>query len=429
MNLISVLRLRTRSHTKLKHFKQLLLVTISRILYYPIKIYSDKYIWELLIFSITRRRFRKYPRKTKLYFFYSYKYADFFKINNRVQRRFGYSTKLTSIFKKIKRNTKKLLNKRINLTQYLKNEILVRFWQKSIQHTNFLKFFFLRTFFIPNKKIAVFTLRRKIFINSSTLARELTYLVHTLTKPAVTKKFLKTRLLHPTKFPITQFGLLKHQTNTIFYNAHKSLIWKMRTARYAHWSTQMRGTLNEWRYDKLLARSLNFYNSFFQKQLLCVIFANIYCCFLSWKSYTWFFTLNISFLNGYIFDFRTLLQQGDILEFPYGPGLRYFTSYTKTKYLRRVYRVKRFLYKLIKKRQISKYKRSKFCQKPLQNLPISLQSIGRLIAIDPSSKTVGILKKLPYLTHSIANNATVSAVLTLQNWRFRFDKWYKEGDI
>ena len=110
-----------------------------------------------------------------------------------------------------------------------------------------------------------------------------------------------------------------------------------------------------------------------------------------------------------------MLQQGDILEFPYGPGLRYFTSYTKTKYLRRVYRVKRFLYKLIKKRQISKYKRSKFCQKPLQNLPISLQSIGRLIAIDPSSKTVGILKKLPYLTHSIANNATVSAVLTLQN--------------
>ena len=57
----------------------------------------------------------------------------------------------------------------------------------------------------------------------------------------------------------------------------------------------------------------------------------------------------------------------------------------------------------------------------IQRIPTGLQTLGRLIAVDAGLKTVGIIYKLPYLTHSVTGNVLVSAVLTLQNWRFRFD--------
>lgn len=321
----------------------------------------------------------------------------------------------------MKKKVKKLLNKHDFLKQLMRDQMTTKFWQKTINRTNFLKFIQLQSLTNAKKNFGNFTIRRKIFINKTTIARELTYFLHSSIKLKNTGKLTQLRLLDSKKFFNKKLGVTSHVTTTILYNAHKSLIWKMRMARYAHWKINMRGTLNEWRYDKLLANSLSTYHQLFQKQLLCVIFANLYCCFLSWKSYNWFFDLNIVLLNGCVLNKYSTLMQGDILELPYGPGLRLFTKYTKSRYLRRVYRVKRFLYKLTKKKRAIKSTKKKYCFKQMQNLPVGLQSLGRLIAVDPSSKVIGILGKLPFLTHNIPLNSTVSAVLTLQNWRFRFD--------
>lgn len=51
--------------------------------------------------------------------------------------------------------------------------------------------------------------------------------------------------------------LLADDTQDLFFvNMYKKVSWKMREARYAHWNLQTRGTLNEWRYNKLLGSEL-----------------------------------------------------------------------------------------------------------------------------------------------------------------------------
>lgn len=215
----------------------------------------------------------------------------------------------------------------------------------------------------------------------------------------------------------------KISKKVIFYNAHKSLIWKMRASRFAHWWTQTRGTLNEWRYDKLLGRELSTYLNYFQKQLLCVVLASVYCCFLSWKQQTWFFTNTLSLINGREFSINVVINFGDIIEFPFGPGLKMFTHFNHQRFLSKLNVAKRFLYKtsIKPKNKNINLKTAHRCPRLIQRIPTGLQSLGRLICVDNGLKTVGILYKLPSFSHSVLGNVLVTAVLTLQNWRFRFD--------
>lgn len=51
----------------------------------------------------------------------------------------------------------------------------------------------------------------------------------------------------------------------------------MRKARYAHWDLRLQGTLNKYRYDKLLGRELNHYLFKFSKiNFLTLLFLNLY---------------------------------------------------------------------------------------------------------------------------------------------------------
>jgi hypothetical protein len=120
-------------------------------------------------------------------------------------------------------------------------------------------------------------------------------------------------------------------------------------------------------------------------------------------------------LNGRIFSINTVLKFGDILEFPFGPGLKIFSKFNHQRFLNKLNIAKRFLYKTSIKPKIKNLKTAHRCPRLLQRIPTGLQTLGRLIAVDAGLKTVGIIYRLPYLTHSVTGNVLVSAVLTLQN--------------
>lgn len=363
------------------------------------------------------RKINKFP---SYHYAINYRYQNQFLTNKIIFRRFLQSNKLNKFFIRLKRKfrTIKFNNKQLfkDLHSYLVKPTLT-----TTTPVNFLKFFLYKNLLPIKPKHSNFTLRRKIFLTTPNITRVVADFVYMSAKNLSTHKHQMSRIHTPQLWRKNKLATFKTGPKAIFYNAHKSLIWKMRAARFAHWWTQTRGTLNEWRYDKLLARELNTYLNYFQKQLLCVVLTSLYCCFLSWKQQTWFFINHLSLLNGRVFSINTVLKFGDIIEFPFGPGLKIFSKFNHQRFLNKLNIAKRFLYKTSVKPKSKNLKTTHRCPKLIQRIPTGLQTLGRLIAVDAGLKTVGVIYRLPYLTHSITGNVLVSAVLTLQNWRFRFD--------
>jgi len=337
-----------------------------------------------------------------------------------VFRRFLQTKKLKTFFKRLNKRLRKIKLTNKELLQVL-SVYLIKPSLTNTSTVNFLKYFLVKNILKIKQKYSNFTLRRKIFLTTPNITRVVADFVYTSAKNLATHKHLMSRIHTPQTWKKNILTNNKNSQKAIFYNAHKSLIWKMRASRFAHWWTQTRGTLNEWRYDKLLARELNTYLNYFQKQLLCVVLASVYCCFLSWKQQTWFFNNKLSLVNGKEYSINILLNFGDIIEFPFGPGLKIFTYFNHQRFLNKLSMAKRFLYKTALKPRPKNLKTAHRCPRLIQRIPTGLQSLGRLICVDNGLKTVGILYKLPYLSHSILGNVLVTAVLTLQNWRFRFD--------
>lgn len=376
--------------------------------------------WATFIYLLGMRPIRKINKFPSYHYAINYRYQDKFLTNKIIFRRFLQSNKLNKFFIRLKRKFKTI---KINNKQLFKDlhAYLVKPNLTSSTPVNFLKFFLYKNLLTIKPKFSNFTLRRKIFLTTPNITRVVADFVYTSAKNISTHKHQMSRIHTPQLWRKNKLAQFKTGPKAIFYNAHKSLIWKMRAARFAHWWTQTRGTLNEWRYDKLLARELDTYLNYFQKQLLCVVLTSLYCCFLSWKQQNWFFINHLSLLNGRIFSINTVLKFGDILEFPFGPGLKIFSKFNHQRFLNKLNIAKRFLYKTSIKPKIKNLKTAHRCPRLLQRIPTGLQTLGRLIAVDAGLKTVGIIYRLPYLTHSVTGNVLVSAVLTLQNWRFRFD--------
>lgn len=363
---------------------------------------------------------KKIQKNSNYHHIVHYKHQSYFTANKLVFRKFIQTKKLFSFFNRLKKKIRKL---KLNQKQIFKycSLFLTKTSITRTNNVNFLKFFLFKNIIPVKQKFSNFTLRRKIFLTTPNITRVVADFVYTSAKKLSTHKHLMSKTHTPQIWKKNFFSNLKVKHKAIFYNAHKSLIWKMRASRFAHWWTQTRGTLNEWRYDKLLSRELSTYLNYFQKQLLCVVLASVYCCFLSWKQQTWFFVNNLSLVNGKEFSINIILQFGDIIEFPFGPGLKTFTYFNHQRFLSKLSFAKRFLYKTSLKPKAKNLKTAHRCPRLIQRIPTGLQSLGRLICVDNGLKTVGILYKLPYLSHSVTGNVLVTAVLTLQNWRFRFD--------
>lgn len=376
--------------------------------------------WSNFIHLLGLRPLKKINKFPSYHHAVNYRYQSQFLTNKIVFRRFLQSKLLNKFFLRLKKKIKFFKFNKKKLFQNI-NSYLVKPALTSTQSVNFLKFFLYKNLTPIMPKFSNFTLRRKIFLTTPNITRVVADFVYTSAKTISTHRHQMSRVHTP---QIWRNNVLsKHKTNhkAIFYNAHKSLIWKMRAARFAHWWTQTRGTLNEWRYDKLLSRELSTYLNYFQKQLLCVVLTSVYCCFLSWKQQTWFFFNNLSLVNGKMFHINIILKFGDIIEFPFGPGLKLFSKFNHQRFLRKLYSAKKFLYKTTLKPKSKNLKNAHRCPRLIQRLPAGLQTLGRLLAVDPGLKTICIVHQLPYLTHSVLGNVLISAVLTLQNWRFRFD--------
>lgn len=376
--------------------------------------------WAYLIHFLGLKSLKKI-QKFPLYrhsLFYTYQ-INLIK-NKTVFKRFLQTKKLNHFFIRLKKRIKFLKKNKKKLFTYVQS-FLVKSNLMVAVSLNFLKFFLYKNLTPIKIKHSNFTLRRKIFLTTPNITRVVSDFIYNSAKVIATKKHLMSKIHTPQNWKKNFLSTHKNSHKVIFYNAHKSLIWKMRASRFAHWWTQTRGTLNEWRYDKLLARELSTYLNYFQKQLLCVVLASVYCCFLSWKQQTWFFINNLSLVNGRIFSINIILVCGDIIEFPFGPGLKIFTQFNHQRFLSKLKIAKRFLYKTALKPKTRNWKTAHRCPRLIQRIPTGLQTLGRLLCVDNGLKTVGILYQLPYLTHSITGNVLVTAVLTLQNWRFRFD--------
>lgn len=381
------------------------------------KIFSPKSLY--LCPQIVFKNLKRISKNLSYHFNIHYKYQNFFQTNKFVTRRFFQSKLMSILFKRLKKKLRFFSKKYSTLYN-----LFINFFSKlrvgKFRQINPLKFFLYKKISKLEPRTSNFTLRRKIFLSTPNLTKIAADFIYMVAKDRASTKQLFTKHYQPKRVSNKQLFKTKKNSKVIFYNAHKSLICKMRNGRFSHWWTQTQGTLNERRYDKLLARELHTYLNYFQKQLLNVVITSVYCCFLSWKQPKWFFDLKLCLVNGKPLHFAHLLQKGDIVELPLGPGLVDYNFFNKKYYLSKLMLAKRFLYKTRFQKK-PKGKLAHRCPRVIQRLPTGLQTLGKLIAVDAGLKTVGVLYTLPYLTHSVTGNILVSAVLTLQNWRFRFD--------
>ena len=205
-----------------------------------------------------------------------------------------------------------------------------------------------------------------------------------------------------------------------FFNGYKYLAWKMRKARYAHWDYKTRGKLNEWRYNKLLSSEIHFLNNHKFNQMLIYLIFSTYGAVISWLQLMKLITYKLIIINGLHLNTKSAqhLDNHVLVELPYGVTLddcpRWNDGLINT-----IYKNKRLSYKLFSK--INKKKFSKKIPKTLKETSAHQIFFGTSIAYDYTINAMYFIKRLPKLNYDIKANVLTSSVISLQNWRFRFD--------
>lgn len=206
----------------------------------------------------------------------------------------------------------------------------------------------------------------------------------------------------------------------IYVNLHRSPIWKMRLARYAHWQLRTRGKLNEWRYHKLLSWELRALVKVITLQLLQAILLSSYNVILSWKQLLLLLKFKVVIFNGTWCSKTSSVQPGDIMELPF-KLTKQWNKKPKRRFIRLLNRTKWLSYKRFLSRTNKKVRRQKYIPKLFKRVPVGVKKLGSLLAYDPSLNTFAVLYNLPVLQHNLTDELTHSSVLALQNWRYRFD--------
>ena len=211
----------------------------------------------------------------------------------------------------------------------------------------------------------------------------------------------------------------KQYKQTIFLNANKPLIWKMRTARFVHWHLRTKGALNEWRYHKLLGWELNRIKPVTGTQLLHFILLRAYSLFLSWRQLLILLKYKLIVVNDNWYNNKFTVTKGDIIEIPFILKNTKYRQLYKKKFNNLVRRAKRFSYKYFKarKKKIFKNKLGKIYKR----IPAGYKQLGYVLSYDPTLNLFAVMYQLPFLSQNMNLDWARSSVLTLQNWRYRFD--------
>lgn len=202
----------------------------------------------------------------------------------------------------------------------------------------------------------------------------------------------------------------------IYCNLYRNYPWKIHQARYVHWFYRTYSKLNEWRYNKLLGVELNYLinkkNCF---SFLQVIF-NSYLCLISWKNsinmlyYPW------CLINGEFFKNNEVILKYSILELPIIIFKKKITQNLNNKNKHFFFKSRKFYYKTFK--QNFKFK---LIPKIFKKRPLNSKLINQFVFRDLATNSFFFYKKLNKIEENKQQNLTMSTVLTLQNWRYRFN--------
>ena len=253
----------------------------------------------------------------------------------------------------------------------------------------------------------------------------------------LSKKFIKNRLWRffyaPTKF-FKINSLISNKVNEItrlkdfffkqphklyMLNANKPLITKMRKARYAHWDFRLKGKLNEWRYNKLLGVDLNYITKDNYYTFLNLILLRCFSFILSWRQILKLHNFNLILHNGFFMGYTPTLKCGDIVELPIFIKK---STYEDNKYFS-------LIVKKSKKRAYIEFLHSKkglkrapkHYPKIFKKLPLGFLKLGAFLDFDSSTNSFAVITNITNYKHNIHYNILYTSVLTLQNWRYRFD--------
>ncbi len=204
------------------------------------------------------------------------------------------------------------------------------------------------------------------------------------------------------------------KSSVTLLNLYKKVSWKMRTSRYAHWDLRTRGTLNEWRYNKLIGAELQFQER--GREVTIYYLARFLLGPLTWKGLVRLLNAGLLLLDGKLITAHSQLKTGSILSIPYGPdtcGLKLNANKTWRKYKTKA---RKFTYLFYKHK------------KDIQAVPrifkkVALKNKFKFLnfAKDPASGVVAFFGNKKYQNTLSTKEVINTTVLSLNNWRFRFD--------
>lgn len=312
-----------------------------------------------------------------------------------------------------------LLLKRCVPTVFFKKYLRLKSWNKKLWFTQRLKINFLKFFILINKnfkkKLENFSLLERTFLTKKIICNKLTAFLF-----KKTKNYFVLKNNYQNNFYAPKPNNFKKK-KIYFFNANKSLIWKMRFARFAHWDLKTRGKINKYRYDKLLCKDLRFLTKTHTKSLFLLVLFNYYNLIISWKQALNLLSYQLIIVNGQFIYKDFLLKKGDIVELSYGSTMYKFNKQLKSYFKVITRQAKRRNY-IQKNKSFTFYnKNAKKIPKIFKKTHIGLINLGVNIVQDPIFKSFLVLNYYNSYFHDPVMLSIKSSVLGLQNWRYNFD--------
>lgn len=343
-------------------------------------------------------------------------------------KKFNSSGLLRKLFLFLKKKRYKFLKKSRYVFTFL--ELKKKFFKKKV---SVLKFYALNSKYFAHPSYlmqSTFTLIRRIFLTEKQLKANLWFYLHKISK---LKKQLKKKI-STTVYPDNlnndfdnnnaKDKVITNLKKKIYYlNLHRPLIRKLRNARYCHWNIRTRGRLNEYRYHKLLSFELT--NSLFlaKQSLVTTLLFSFYLVKFSWKQILTILNFELILVNGSPINCTQPLCRGDIIELPSKFGIKNFLKKNKKVENIILGRSNKLAYKAYLKtsKQNLHIRKHERVPKIFKQLRIPAFNFKQIFILDTATNTFLLRTLNVNNTVNIEEKLINKSVLSLQNWRYRFD--------
>lgn len=371
-------------------------------------------------------QFSSYYFKTNIFFFkpkirklnwklpisLRYKNLTFFKKLNS-------SALLRKFFLQLKKKRYKFLKKNRQVFNFI--ELKKKF---SIKKVNELKILMLHNRFFKKTNQAAFLLSQRVFLTEKQLKNSLWFYLHRISKASIFTSRKKTQhWLENESEREEKQNNVKLKKKIYYLNLHRPILKKLRNARYCHWNFRTYGRLNEYRYHKLIAFELN-QTAFLAKYSLVsfLIFSRFLVAF-SWKQILNILFYELILINGKPANYCYKLCFGDLIELPSKLGLKRFITKKKRRDYILLARANRLAYKayLRNSKQNKNIRKHDKTPRLFKRLQLPRFNLSQSFIVDVATNTF-LVKDLSILNNvNIENTLINKSVLSLQNWRYRFD--------